>query len=96
MKEDKDFELFNKAAKLTLLLQCSLELMDEMKGLKMYRQDIRNLMNTLERKVELHLRKAIDEMGRSDEFIMMQIQRGIDSILESTLEEIHNHNLEEK
>ena len=30
-KEEKDFELFNKAVKLVLLLQASLEAMDEMK-----------------------------------------------------------------
>jgi predicted nuclease of restriction endonuclease-like (RecB) superfamily len=93
MSEDKEFEKFNKAVKLALLLQSSLEIMDEMRGLKMYRHDIKNLMNNLEKKIERHLREALDEMGKGDEFIMMQIQRGIDSILEKTLEEIHNEGL---
>jgi predicted nuclease of restriction endonuclease-like (RecB) superfamily len=93
MSEDKEFEKFNKAVKLALLLQSSREIMDEMRGLKMYRHDIKNLMNNLEKKIERHLREALDEMGKGDEFIMMQIQRGIDSILEKTLEEIHNEGL---
>jgi hypothetical protein len=93
MSEEKEFEKFNKAVKLALLLQSSLEIMDEMRGLKMYRHDIKNLMNNLEKKIEIHLREALAEMGKGDEFIMMQIQRGIDSILEKTLEEIHNEGL---
>jgi len=93
MSEKKEFEQFNTAVKLALLLQSSLEIMDEMRGLKMYRHDIKNLMNNLEKKIEIHLREALAEMGKGDEFIMMQIQRGIDSILEKTLEEIHNEGL---
>lgn len=90
-KEGKDFELFNKAVKLVLLLQASLEAMDEMKGLKVYRHDIKLLMNQLERKIELHLRKAMEQMSRDEEeFVMMQIQRGIEKILDNTLEDIHN------
>lgn len=91
MKEEKDFELFNKAVKLVLLLQASLELMDEMKGLKIYRNDIKMLMNKLEAKIERHIKDALMQMGAGDEeFVMMQIQRGIDSILDNTLEDIHN------
>jgi predicted nuclease of restriction endonuclease-like (RecB) superfamily len=93
MSEKKEFEQFNKAVKLALLMQASLEIMDEMRGLKMYRHDIKNLMTNLEKKIERHLREALAEMGKGDEFIMMQIQRGIDSILEKTLEEIHNEAL---
>lgn len=90
-KEEKDFELFNKAVKLVLLLQASLEAMDEMKGLKVYRHDIKLLMNQLEKKIEWHLREAMDQMsGDKEEFVMMQIQRGIEKILDNTLEDIHN------
>lgn len=92
-KEEEDFQKFNKAVKLTLLLQASLELMDEMKGLKMYRQDIKNQMNRLEKKIEIHLREALAQMSSDDEFMMMQIQRGIDTLLEKTLEEIHNEGI---
>lgn len=92
-KEDRDFEQFNKAVKLTLLMQASLELMDDMRGLKMYRHDIKSTMNTLEKKIERHINKALLEMGKNDEFIMMQIQRGIDQILDKTLEEIHNEGI---
>mgnify|MGYP003634075092 FL=1 len=93
MSEKKEFEQFNKAVKLALLMQASLEIMDEMRGLKMYRHDIKNLMNNLEKKIEIHLRDALAQMGKGDEFIMMQIQRGVDKILDSTLEEIHNEAL---
>jgi len=90
-KEDKDFELFNKAVKLVLLMQASLEAMDELKGLKIYRHDIKRLMNQLEKKVEMHLRGAMEQMsGDQEEFVMMQIQRGIERILDNTLEDIHN------
>ena len=90
-KEDKDFELFNKAVKLVLLMQASLEAMDELKGLKIYRHDIKRLMNQLENKVEMHLRGAMEQMsGDQEEFVMMQIQRGIERILDNTLEDIHN------
>lgn len=91
MSKEKDFEVFNKAVKLVLLMQASLELMDEMKGLKIYRHDIKMLMNKLEVKVERHIKDALIQMGGGDEeFIMMQIQRGVESILENTLEDIHN------
>lgn len=93
MKEQQDFDQFNKAVKLTLLMQASLELMDEMRGLKMYRHDIKNTMKILEKKIERHIREALSEMGKNDEFIMMQIQRGIDTILNTTLEDIHNETL---
>jgi hypothetical protein len=93
MKEQQDFEQFNKAVKLTLLMQASLELMDEMRGLKMYRHDIKNTMKILEKKIERHINNALLEMGKNDEFIMMQIQRGIDAILNTTLEDIHNETL---
>ena len=90
-KEDKDFELFNKAVKLVLLMQASLEAMDELKGLKIYRHDIKRLMNQLEKKVEMHLRGAMEQMsGDQEEFVMMQIQRGVERILDNTLEDIHN------
>lgn len=91
MSKEKDFEVFNKAVKLVLLMQASLELMDEMKGLKIYRHDIKMLMNKLEVKVERHIKDALIQMGGGDEeFIMMQIQRGVESILDNTLEDIHN------
>ena len=90
MSKEKDFELFNKAVKLVLLMQASLEVMDEMRGLKIYKHDIKMLMKKLEKKIEIHLRDALSEMGKGDEFVMMQIQRGIDKILDSTLEDIHN------
>lgn len=91
MSKQEDFELFNKAVKLTLLLQASLEAMDEMKSLKIYRHDIKRLINQLDKKIERHLREAMEQMSRNEEeFVMMQIQRGIERILDSTLEEIHN------
>jgi len=92
-REEREFEKFNKAVKLSLLLQASLEVMDEMKGLKMYRHDIKNQMKRLENKIEAHLREAIAQMASDEEFIMMQIQRGIDSLIDKTLEEIHNEGI---
>jgi hypothetical protein len=87
---DKDMIRFRKAVKLILLLQATLEQMDELKNTQVYQRDIKNIMNNLERKIELFVRPHLHQLGMTDEFMMMQIQRGIDKILESTLEDLHN------
>lgn len=81
---------FRKAVKLILLLQASLEQMDELKNTAVYKRDIKQMMNSLERKIEQFINPHIKQLGMSEEFMMMQIQRGIDEILTKNLEEIHN------
>jgi hypothetical protein len=91
---DQDLLRFRKAVKLVLLMQATLEQMDELKGTAVYKQDIKSLMNNLERKLERFVKPHIEQIGMTDEFLMMRIQRGVDSIVSATLEEIHNYNLD--
>lgn len=74
-------------------MQATLEQMDELKGTGVYKQDIKASINNLERKLEAFIKPHIEQLGMTDEFLMMQIQRGIDSIVQSSLEDIHNHQL---
>ena len=92
---EKDLIRFRKAVKLVILLQATLEQMDELKNTGVYKNDIKQLMNRLELKIERFIFPHIKQIGETDEFLMMQIQRGVDSILNSTLEEIHNYKLDE-
>lgn len=88
----KGIERFRNVMKLMILLQASLEQMDEVKEIKhLYRQDIKRSINTLEKKLEHWLRPLLDgSIPKDQEGIFMQIQRGVDNILEKSLEEIHN------
>jgi len=91
MTEEEQMDRFRGVVKLMVVLQASLEQMDEIKEIShLYRQDIKKSINTLEKKLEIYLRPILDTIPLDQEGIFMQIQRGVDSILESTLEDIHN------
>ena len=87
---EEDIIRFRKAVKLILLIQATLEQMDELKGTAIYKRDVKQLMNNLEKKLERFVSPHIEQIGKTDEFLMMQIQRGVDKIIQSTLEDIHN------
>jgi hypothetical protein len=87
---EEDIIRFRKAVKLILLMQSTLEQMDELRDTAIYKRDIKQLMNSLERKLERFISPHIEQIGKTDEFLMMQIQRGVDKIIQSTLEDIHN------
>lgn len=86
---------FRETMKLIILLQASLEQMDEIKSIPhLYRQDIKKSVNNLEKKLEMWLRPLLQgAIPEEQEGIFMQIQRGVDTLLEKTLEEIHNAEL---
>ena len=88
--DDNEFELFAKAVKMILLLQATLEQMDELKGTLIYKREIKRDMNNLESRIEAYIKPVIKQMAKDEEFIMMQISRGIDSILDKTIMDIHN------
>lgn len=91
-KEEKEIQRFREVVKLIIILQTSLEQMDEIKSIPhLYRQDIKRSINTLELKIERYLEPLLKTIPNSEEAIFMQVQRGVDSILEKTIEEIHNH-----
>ncbi len=89
---DEGLQKFRDVMKLMILLQASLEQMDEIKNIRhLYRQDIKKSVNVLEKKLEHWLRPILDDsIPKDQEEIFMGIQRGVDRILDQTLEEIHN------
>jgi len=89
---EEDIIRFRKAVKLILLMQSTLEQMDELKGTAIYKRDIKQLMNNLEVKLERFVTPHIKQIGMTDEFLMMQIQRGVDEIVSMSLEDLHNFN----
>lgn len=95
MSEERNLERFRKAVKLILLMQSTLEHMDEFKGTPIYRHEVKNMMNRLEKKLEIIVAPHLKEMGMTDEFLMMQVQRGIDEIVNTTIEDIHNFNIKD-
>ena len=92
----EEMDRFKKAVKLILLMQATLEQMDELKTTAVYQRDIKQSMNNLERKIERFIKPHVRQLGETEEFIMMQISRGIDTIVNSSLEEIHNYTANEK
>jgi len=94
-QDEQGVQRFREVMKLMIILQASLEQMDEIKDIQhLYRHDIKKSVNMLERKLEAYLRPLLDTIPDEQEAIFMQIQRGVDSILGKTLEDIHNFNLE--
>ena len=88
MRTIQEYEVL--LAKLAVVMQTQLELMDEMRGTKLYRQDIRFLVNKLEKAIEQYLNKiynAIDDDEKERSF--MALQRGVRNIIDSSLEEIY-------
>jgi len=95
MTEEEKMDRFRSVVKLMVILQASLEQMDEIKGVpNLYRQDIKKSINTLEKKLEMYLKPLLETIPVDEEGIFMQIERGVDSILENTLENIHNEERE--
>ena len=89
---DDGLKKFRDVLKLMVLLQATLEQMDEIKNIPhLYRQDLKKSVNVLEKKIEQWLRPMLDgSIIPEEEFTFMQIQRGVDKILSKTIEEIHN------
>jgi len=95
-QDKQGIKRFREVMKLMIVLQASLEQMDEIKDVPhLYRQDIKKSVNMLERKLEAYLRPMLDTIPQEQEAIFMQIQRGVDAILDNTLEDIHNFNIGE-
>ncbi len=77
------------ASKLIILQQCQLEIMDDLKETPLYRQDIKFYGKKLEKALESFLEKALkqlDEPEKEDSFVLLQ--KGVNKILDSSLEEI--------
>lgn len=89
MKTPTELEL--SFTKLLVLMQIQLELMDDFKGSKLYSRDIKFYMKKLEESMEKYLQvpyKSIDEDSENEESFMA-LMKGVNNILDATLEDIY-------
>ena len=82
------FTTFKEAIKLVALYQATLEQMDTMKGSRLYRQNIKKMMNQLEREIERAIRGPLSALDSTDEELMSTIQFKVEMILDLSLEEL--------
>jgi len=82
------FTTFKEAIKLVALYQATLEQMDTMKGTRLYRQNIKNMMRSLETEIERAIRGPLSALDSTDEELMSTIQFKVEAILDLSLEEL--------
>ena len=82
------FSTFKEAIKLVALYQATLEQMDTMKGTRLYRQNIKKMMNQLETAIEQSIRGPLSALDQTDEELMSTIQFKVEMILDLSLEEL--------
>ena len=82
------FNTFKEAIKLVALYQATLEQMDTMKGTRLYRQNIKKLMNQLEKTIEQSIRGPLSALDSTDEELMSTIQFKVEMIMDLSLEEL--------
>ena len=82
------FSTFKEAIKLVALYQATLEQMDTMKGTRLYRQNIKKMMNQLETAIEQSIRGPLSALDSTDEELMSTIQFKVEMILDLSLEEL--------
>lgn len=81
-------DAFKEATKLVALYQLTLEQMDMVKGTPLYKQNIKRMMNVLEREIERTINGPLKSLDGTDEQLMTDIQVNIELILDMSLEEI--------
>ena len=79
---------FKEAIKLVALYQATLEQMDTMKGTRLYRQNIKKMMRSLETEIERAIRGPLSALDGTDEELMSTIQFKVEAILDLSLEEL--------
>ena len=79
---------FKNAVKLVALYQATLEQMDTMKGTRLYRQNIKKMMRSLETEIERCIRGPLSALDGTDEELMTTIQFKVEMILGLSLEEL--------
>ena len=75
------FTTFKEAIKLVALYQATLEQMDTMKGTRLYRQNIKKMMRSLETAIEQSIRGPLSALDDTDEELMSTIQYKVEMIL---------------
>jgi hypothetical protein len=76
------------AVKLVVALQCSLEIMDDLKHTSLYSQRVKFTINNLEKLLESHLRDPLNTLFEDNEMTFMAIQRGVHQLLNTPLEDL--------
>ena len=88
MKQMNEYELL--LAKMIVMMQTQLELMDEFKGTPLYKREVKFHINNLERELEKYLKvplSALDDEEKEKSF--MALQRGVRNMLDASLESIY-------
>lgn len=80
-----------KVTRTVLLSQLLLESLDDIKSTQYYRQDVRNLTNNLEKKLESFLIMPNRYLLQGDnEVIINKLSRGYEKLVNLTLDEIYD------
>jgi len=80
--------LFKTLVKTTVLLQSTLEMMDDIKGTNLYRQGMKNKIKNLEKTIEYVINDKVKALDMTDSNLFDEIKSKVDIILDMTLEEI--------
>lgn len=83
-----DANLFKTLVKTTVLLQSTLEMMDDVKGTNIYKQGLKNKINSLEKTIEQTINDKVAALDMTDSNLFDEIKSKVDLILDMTLEEI--------
>lgn len=90
--ESRSKEHHLKVTRCVLMAQLFLESLDDIKTTQYYKQDVRNLTNNLEKKLEKFLsmpnRYMLD--GEAEQ-VMMKLGRGFEKLTNLTLDEIYEN-----
>lgn len=81
-----------KVTRCVLMAQLFLESLDDIKTTQYYKQDVRNLTNNLEKKLEKFLSMPNQYMldGEAEQ-VMMKLGRGFEKLTNLTLDEIYEN-----
>jgi len=80
--------LFKTLVKTTVLLQSTLEMMDDIKGTSLYRQGMKNKIKNREKTIEYVINDKVKALDMTDSNLFEGIKSKVDIILDMTLEEI--------
>lgn len=80
--------LFKTLVKTTVLLQATLEVMDDVKGTSLYRQGLKNKMKSLEKSIEQTINDKVVALDMTDSNLFDEIKSKVELIVDMTLEEI--------
>jgi hypothetical protein len=86
--QEEQRAIFDRATKLVALMQCTVEQMDTLKGSKMYKQKIKNLVNQLESEIERVVYLPLKHLDGENEHLVTHLQDNINVILDMSLEEL--------